>query len=606
MSRSAAAVYRRDASGKHEECLGWLGHHQTLLGKGDTADVRIDDLRLDPLHAMIEPEPGEDHDRFRLIDLGSRTGTYLAGKPVSETLLRPGQPFRVGNQTLVLRLHDPKDDPRHDEYRESNPGFVYDPDHQPLAIEKKRGAFGIPTLLTSHDVLEVSLYWGDRLLEVRTFRAGSEITLGSRLDATFGVPLQDPRFSNSNFTLARYRRGSLELHVPVETSGVVWMGADSFSLDHLRHKDVGSTEFRDLKLSLRLGDRADLNFGQLTLSFRFTRPPEKIPFDFRFRPTLRFFQIGSMVVAIWAALLFLFTQTSQEPPVVKLEDLPPQLRQTQYRKDLAKKLAEKQSAIGQLAKDLQGGRAGGEEGRVKAELKTEKVDKGKVADKEPPQKSPQKQAHTGPTHKVENSNQKQHPLDLDRAFKKSAGGQNLANAVGAAGQRQEGNAVAALTDGGFARGTKGRGAGGGGKSVGIGTLQGYSTGGGEGSGDFGTLPAKGREMKNPEAQEEIVIQGGLDPDVIASIIRRYLSQIQHCYEQQLVTNPRLKGKVTVAFTIAGNGSVSSAEVAESSLGSPPTERCITQKIMGWKFPKPRGGGTVGVRYPFLLMSNTGR
>ena len=28
------------------------------------------------------------------------------------------------------------------------------------------------------------------------------------------------------------------------------------------------------------------------------------------------------------------------------------------------------------------------------------------------------------------------------------------------------------------------------------------------------------------------------------------------------------------------------------------------KIMGWKFPKPRGGGTVGVKYPFLLMSTS--
>ena len=30
------------------------------------------------------------------------------------------------------------------------------------------------------------------------------------------------------------------------------------------------------------------------------------------------------------------------------------------------------------------------------------------------------------------------------------------------------------------------------------------------------------------------------------------------------------------------------------------ERCITGKIKNWAFPRPRGGGTVEVRYPFIL------
>src|SRR5690606_9522622 len=106
-------------------------------------------------------------------------------------------------------------------------------------------------------------------------------------------------------------------------------------------------------------------------------------------------------------------------------------------------------------------------------------------------------------------------------------------------------------------------------------------------------------------EEEVIILGGLDPDVIAAIIKRYLSQIRNCYEQQLVTHPNLKGKVAVSFVIGGDGTVRKADIAETTLNNAATESCILSKIRTWKFPKPLGGGSVGVKYPFLLMSNSG-
>ncbi|OFZ57367.1 MAG: hypothetical protein A2328_06590 [Bdellovibrionales bacterium RIFOXYB2_FULL_36_6] len=117
-------------------------------------------------------------------------------------------------------------------------------------------------------------------------------------------------------------------------------------------------------------------------------------------------------------------------------------------------------------------------------------------------------------------------------------------------------------------------------------------------------PSKGRQIDIKD-DEQVVIEGGLDPDLIAAIIKRYGPQIQHCYEKGLVLKPTIKGKVTTNFIISSSGGVIKPKIIESTLRDAFTEKCILQKIVTWKFPKPKGGGTVGVTWPFILMSNMG-
>jgi outer membrane biosynthesis protein TonB len=296
--------------------------------------------------------------------------------------------------------------------------------------------------------------------------------------------------------------------------------------------------------------------------------------------------------------------------------LPQHLKRSVYNAGLAKALMRRRSAIGELAKDKKGGRAKAEEGKASPAKETPKTAKASKPGPKAPTKAAAKikvpkkirQIAKPGKHDDVQGGEAEVKVDLDSAFNSNpTKSSNLAKDAGAVskGVKETGNTVATITDaGGFARGTKGVGGGGGGQSVGIGALKGTGEGGGRGAGDYGILPSKGHEIRVPET-EELVILGGLDRDVIAAIIRRYLPQIQHCYEQQLVTNSKLKGKVTVSFMISGSGSVQSADVQESTLRNAATERCMLSKIMGWKFPKPRGGGTVGVKYPFILMSTSG-
>lgn len=103
-------------------------------------------------------------------------------------------------------------------------------------------------------------------------------------------------------------------------------------------------------------------------------------------------------------------------------------------------------------------------------------------------------------------------------------------------------------------------------------------------------------------EEETEIEGGLDRDAIADVIRRDLGQIRYCYERQLSSSPDLYGKLTVKFSIDGQGMVSSQKIGTSTLSNAMVEGCILRRVAKWKFPNPKGGTIVNVSYPFFFKS----
>lgn len=153
-------------------------------------------------------------------------------------------------------------------------------------------------------------------------------------------------------------------------------------------------------------------------------------------------------------------------------------------------------------------------------------------------------------------------------------------------------------------GTRGSGPGGGGlsmNSVGLGALGTAGRGGGNGGyGDgVGGLGKKADRDINISAGSPIIM-GSLDKELIRRVIHEHLPQIRYCYEKELSRNPGLFGKVATQFTISAEGTVQSAEVQQSTMNNAEVERCITSKIRTWVFPKPKGGGVVIVKYPFIF------
>ncbi|MEO0814370.1 MAG: AgmX/PglI C-terminal domain-containing protein, partial [Myxococcota bacterium] len=81
------------------------------------------------------------------------------------------------------------------------------------------------------------------------------------------------------------------------------------------------------------------------------------------------------------------------------------------------------------------------------------------------------------------------------------------------------------------------------------------------------------------------------------------NQIRFCYEKELQRNQELAGKVQMKWVISATGSVARSQVTSNSMQTPAVGQCLKQKIMGWKFPAPAGGGIVEVNYPFVFKSN---
>ncbi len=141
-------------------------------------------------------------------------------------------------------------------------------------------------------------------------------------------------------------------------------------------------------------------------------------------------------------------------------------------------------------------------------------------------------------------------------------------------------------------------------NTGVAGLGGIGTKGkGGGAGGYGNSmvgSGEGKTLSKLALSNELTIEGGLDRAVIQATIAKYLSQIRACYEGQLQTNPGLSGQVNMGFVIQGDGTVASSQVVRSTLGNTATENCMTARTKTWLFPKPVGGVTVKVNYPFLL------
>ncbi len=101
----------------------------------------------------------------------------------------------------------------------------------------------------------------------------------------------------------------------------------------------------------------------------------------------------------------------------------------------------------------------------------------------------------------------------------------------------------------------------------------------------------------PATEEKL---GSLPKEAIRAVVRENMRKIQNCYDAELESDGDLAGKVVVTFKISKEGTVDSASVTESTLGSVAVERCMVNEIRRWEFPEPENDGVVIVNYPFNL------
>lgn len=100
--------------------------------------------------------------------------------------------------------------------------------------------------------------------------------------------------------------------------------------------------------------------------------------------------------------------------------------------------------------------------------------------------------------------------------------------------------------------------------------------------------------------DQMIVLGAMDTREIEAVIQRHMVQIQDCYQRGLKMNQDLSGKLSEKFVIARDGSVSKAETMDSTLADATVGDCINRRLLRLEFPKPKGGGIVIVKYPFVF------
>lgn len=193
------------------------------------------------------------------------------------------------------------------------------------------------------------------------------------------------------------------------------------------------------------------------------------------------------------------------------------------------------------------------------------------------------------------------------------GGMMANSILGAGGMAEDIDAVIGSIGGLKIGGKKGSGRKG---KAGIGYGDGYGAGFGGGGG--GTLDdligglggADALSSINLKKRGNVKITTGLssiaegstgerDMDEIRAVVMERIGGVKYAYNSMLKTQPGLRGKITIEFTIGASGKITKVRVLSSNMNSPALEQKITRIIRRWTF-RPIDSGDVKVVYPFIF------
>ena len=149
----------------------------------------------------------------------------------------------------------------------------------------------------------------------------------------------------------------------------------------------------------------------------------------------------------------------------------------------------------------------------------------------------------------------------------------------------------------------GRGGGGVGEgTIGLGALGVLGRASGTGAG-FGAAPVAAEpiaEEREAEPAPRPTVGGSLDRSVIARHMAQARTEVRRAYETELRSDPDLRGRIVVRLTIAPDGTVTAADIATDTVGSPTLNTRILAILRRLRFPEPAGAGSMTITYPFAF------
>jgi outer membrane biosynthesis protein TonB len=468
-------------------------------------------------------------------------------------------------------------------------------------------------ITTDNRILEMRLYWGEVMLGINHYDKPRRITIGEtkRTDvfiSSEGLPVEE-------YPIVRFIDGEYVLNFTTHMEGELEVAGQSQTLQSVRGSSLAKRDdsmAESYQVRLPLDARAIIHWGGATVALRFVPPAELPPSSFWKNVDLQFLNVAVMSLFFHLSVMVTLNVYPYDTEALR-EDLfdkpdrftnlilePP--KTSESNKDLLEKIKkeveQKKEEI--VKKDK-------EEQKVEQKVQP-KPDITKIATKIPPAVKPQK-------------TQEQRAAEVKQKFSSlfsgGGGGSGSGSLLGGGGGGSLSGTLSGVIgtagsgstfDGAGIAGLGIRGSGpltGGGVGTSRG-IAGIGTSGRLGGGGLAYGSNVGLGAHRNTNMTDIgtpIIQGALPPEVIKKVIDENKNQIRYCYEVELQRNQNLEGRVNMTWIIGATGAVASVKVKESTINSPNVERCISAKIMGWKFPAPAGGGVVQVNYPFIFKAS---
>lgn len=456
-----------------------------------------------------------------------------------------------------------------------------------------------PAAATSGAALQVAYYWHRRLLSFFLLGRGQRASVGNGKRATFIAPVPPGQPAVRSF-IRPTRRGH-RLRLWPGMVGSLTVAGSARDVGELLsapapRRLLGQRSYREI--DLHPGDSADVWIDEartLCLRLGYVEPPPRLGRPSRSSERLLVRTALGTAACMFAIVTGLFLVGRTERPATVAIDaerfaktLAPILEAPRMKETLARASADEQRRRKQreAAQTARKREAEGKLGRADAPARDTVMPKGRQ------DLLREKVARTGVL------------AVLGAARAPGSGmGKLLDPTSSDVEQALTGLQGAKLTAGrGTGAGNVGTGPGGGGK--GFGRIMGageVDVGIGRGRGRKGPGLGTGKEREvqvgfetgNPDAE------GGLTKEQINRVVRAHQAAIKYCYEKELQRQPKLSGRIDVAWTIRESGSVDRAKVIKSTLENRAVEGCIERQIKNWQFPRSNAE-TIVQSYPFLF------
>jgi TonB family protein len=586
------------------------------IGRLSSAHLRLEDEKVSRVHSVLEVAADGT---LSIIDMGSVEGTYVNGKRVNKGRVTFGDEIRVGGTTL--RLENPaavaavnlSAAVSSTEPVPQAPSVPAQAPEMPLAAGLAQAALVEEAPADEAPVTEST----PPVRAVRRSRASGPLGVSlsflwggdQRVGEFFLPPGEKKSFSvgsaaGVDFVMGDGRLGSPRLEVlrtDGQTYSVCFTGkmkgelirdAETLSLEAVIESGKASHEDTGYTLALEADDVFWVDLGGVTMEVSFQPVPKRVyvpladSVDYRaLNIFLLMFFAGTMFVI--GAMnrsgeddAFADDLNGDQARLTKLIIKPPETQKNHFLEQLNQQRAQQQQ-------------------QQAAQATTEP----KKPIRQTPDKPPPRRGTMDPKKKAENLIK-----DLFHGPGKSVAGlfstpgmnSDLRNAISNV------NVTAMVGNPGGVGGlvTKGNpgGPSGPGNTIGIGAIGTIGRAGGDK--DYGqksgTLTGKQTVDVGLAASEPEFKGGSLDKDLVRKVIQDHKQQIRACFESLLNQYPDLNGKVQTQFTIGAQGLVLQSSVTQSSTGSKELDTCVASHVRLWEFPKPKGGGTVVVSYPFIF------